>query len=67
MMFEVQNGTVHSRNNPICQQQAADMEDQEVGNGEADDQRHCPHDQPQISRDSGRAASVTVRGETGRR
>ena len=31
MMLEVQNGTVHSRNNPICQQHAADMEDQEIG------------------------------------
>ena len=31
MMLEVQNGTVHSRNSPICQQHAADMEDQEIG------------------------------------
>ena len=37
MMFEVQNGTVQSRNSTICHGQRADVEGQEVGDGEADD------------------------------
>ena len=42
MMFEVQNGTVQSRNRPMRQQRAADMEDQEIRDPEADDQREQP-------------------------
>ena len=37
MMFEVQNGTVQSRNRPMREQRVADMEDQEIGDAEAED------------------------------
>ena len=36
MMFEVQNGTVQSRNRRDLPQQAADVEDQEIGDREAE-------------------------------
>ena len=42
MMLEVQNGTVHSRNNPICQSTLLDVEDQEVGYVEAEHERDQP-------------------------
>ena len=44
MTFEVQNGTVQSRKSAICQQQVADVEDEEVGDREADDERDRPDD-----------------------
>ena len=42
MMFEVQNGTVQSRNRPMAEQRIAHVKDQKVRDPEADDQREQP-------------------------
>ena len=42
MMFEVQNGTVQTRNRPIASSWLLDVEDQKIGDQKADDQREEP-------------------------
>ena len=44
MMFEVRNGMVQTRNRPICQSRLLTMEHQEVGDVEAQHERHRPYD-----------------------
>ena len=50
MMFEVQNGTVQSRNRPIASSWLLDVEDQEIGDQEADDQREEPGQHRELER-----------------
>ena len=45
MMFEVQNGTVQTRNNPIGRQQVANMKDQKIGDPESEHKSNDQHNQ----------------------
>ena len=60
MMLEVQNGTVQTRNRRDLPEQAPDVEHQEIGDGEADDQRDRPDDQRVFER-----AQIQSVGEVG--